>query len=771
MSERVQVEESIGDYRIVGKRVPRVDGPWLASGEGTFTADLILPRMLHGKILRSPYPHARILNIDAKRAANLAGVKGIITANDTAGKVYGLFPDEPAMAVDKVRYLGEAVAAVAATDEDTAEEALGLIKVEYELLPAVFDAVEAMQPGVPLIHEKMGSNVSFRPEFLAGDVERGFAESDHIREDTFTSSAQCHCALEPHGAVADFDPVRQRLTIWSSTQGPFYLSADLALTLGMPLGNIRAIKPRVGGGFGGKREMMACDFCAALLSRHTGRPVKIVYTREEEFIATRARHPMILRIRTGVKRDGTLVSREGTFIADGGAYNSRGPIIVKAAGGELAGLYRTPNVKFTGYHVYTNNPVSGSFRGFGVLQGRFAVESQMDLLAEDLGMDPAEIRLKNGVSPGETTSIGWKITSCGLKECVEAAVETSGWKERRGRMPPNRGLGIACGDYVSGSRIFGFADSSAAYVRLHDDGTIVLLTGASDIGQGSDTTMCQIVAEEMGVPMESIRITSADTETAPRDLGTYASRITFIAGNAAKLAAVDAKRQLFEVIADRLEARAQDLEARDGHISVKGSPDRSLSFAEAAAYVMKDRGIHIQGRGDFAARVDDKGSIFNVSPTYSFGAQVAEVEVDTETGRVTVHQFSAAHDCGFAVNPMSLEGQVEGSVNCGTGHALTEVRSLNQGQVLNSSLLDYKIPTSLDGPRVATTLVETVDPDGPFGAKGVSEGAQVPVAPAIVNAIYDAIGVRLADLPITPEKVLQALERHTHAKLEADPAP
>ncbi|MBI4320802.1 MAG: molybdopterin-dependent oxidoreductase [Chloroflexi bacterium] len=744
-------------YDVVGRRVPRVEGVLQATGEAVYTTDMALPGMLHCGILRSPHPHARLLRIETDRALRLPGVRAAITGRDTAAKLYGVVPDEPAIAVDKVRYVGEAVAAVAAMDEDSAEEALRLIRVEYEDLPPVFDPAQAMQPEAPLVHETLASNISASPSYQVGDVERGFAESYHVREDTFTTSAQCHCSLEPHAALANFD-ASGRLTIWAASQGPFYLAGDLALTLVIPLGNIRVIKPRVGGGFGSKREMMAGEFCAALLSRRTGRPVKVVYGREEEFVSTRARHPMVIRLKTGVKRDGTLVAREATLIADGGAYNSRGPIIVRAAGGHFAALYHVPNIKFTGYHVYTNNPASGAFRGFGTLQALNAVELQMDMLAEDIGLDAAKMRLRNAVHSGDTTSIGWEITSCGLSECIEKATVAIRWNDRRAQKPRNRGLGLACGDYVSGSRTFGFADSSAAYVRLQDDGTFVLLTGASDIGQGSDTTLCQIVAEELGVEMGDVRIISADTEVAPRDLGTFASRITFIAGNAAKLAAADAKRQLFRLIAERLEAHDDDLEARHARIFVKGSPQRGMSFAEVASYVMKDLGVHIQGKGDYATRITEKASKFNMSPTYSFGAQVAEVEVDTDTGKVSVRRVVAAHDCGFAINPMALEGQIEGSVACGTGHTLLEDRILEQGQMLNASLLDYRIPTSLESPQVESILVETIDPEGPFGAKGVSEGAQVPAAPAIANAIYDAVGVRISDMPITPDKVLRALE-------------
>ena len=750
----------MAEYAVVGKRLPRVDSRVKVTGEAAFTTDMTLPNMLYAKILRSPHPHAKILHIDTSRARQLAGVKAVITGKDTLGVRFGIHADQQALPVDKVRYIGEEVAAVAAVDEDLAHEALALIRVEYEVLPAVFDPFEAMKPGAPLIHEEVANNVSANPRFHVGDVEMGFAESDYVREDRFTTQTQFHCALEPHSALAYYDTTG-KLTIWSSNQAPYREGIDLSNTLGLPISRVRVIKPHLGGGFGGKWEMAACDFCASLLSMRAWRPVKITYTREEEFIATRRRHPTFMTLKTGVKKDGTLMAREMTLVADGGAYNSRGPGVVTLAGMELASLYRCGNVKYQGYHVYTNNAIAGPFRGYGQPQVRFAEETQLDTIAEVMGIDPVELRLKNATRSGDITASKRRITSCGLTDCILSVVERSGWREKRGKSGTNRGIGMACNDYVVGARSLGGPDSSSAFVRLRDDGTVALLTGASDIGQGSDTVLSQIVAEELGVTLDDVRINPADTELTPTDLGTFGSRVTFVAGNAVKTAAADAKKQLLEIAAEKLEANVEDLEARNGRISVKGSPEQGISIADTVMAAIKDKGIHILGRGSYAAPAEPwnyASAQGNISPAYSFGAQVAEVEVDVETGRVKVLNATTAYDCGFAINPMSLEGQIEGAVCCGSGMALREDWHYEDGQVLNASYLDYKVGTALDVPNVDTHFVETLEALGPFGAKGVSEGAEVPLLAAIANAIYDAIGVRIKDSPITPDKILKALE-------------
>jgi 4-hydroxybenzoyl-CoA reductase subunit alpha len=740
-----------------------VDGWEKVTGQAKFTADLQLPGMLVGKILRSPLPHARIMNIDTSKAKRIPGIVAVVTGEDTIKKKYGAFvrPDEYGLAVDKVRYVGDEVAAVASIDEDSASEALDEIKVEYQELPAVFDPVEAMREGAPIIHEEEPNNVSYFADFHWGNVDEGFKKCDYIREDTFSTQDQVHCSMEPHAAFASF--VGCELTLYSTTQGPYYMRRDLSLTLGIPESRIRVIKPHVGGGFGGKREMLGSDFCAAILSIKTGRPVKIVYSRMEEFIATRQRHPMYITLKTGCLKDGTILAKECVNITDGGAYNSRGPVIVYCAGTALASLYRVPNVRYRGYHVYTNKPVGGAFRGFGYLQMRFADESQIDMIAEDLGIDSVDLRLKNAVRAGDVTANGFRIQSCGFTECITRVAETSRWWEKRIAKKKGWGIGIACNDYVSGAKQYYDHDSSTVLAKLNEDGDVDVLTGASDIGQGSDTTLAQIVAEELGVPVQAIHITSADTKITPVDLGTYASRVTLIAGNAAKRAAADLKIQLFRWLANHWGVAENEICIYGGQISCSSEPHLSISFAEAARLVSHTVGGSIIGRGYYnpsTERTNLETGVGNQSPAYSYGALTVEVEVDLDIGQVYVKRLVQASDCGYAINPQSIEGQAEGAGLCGIGMTLLEDRRIAEdGRTLNPNFVEYKIPTIFEIPEeIKVLLVESVDPEGPFGAKGVSEGFQVPVAPAIANAIYNAIGIRFKDLPITPEKILAALK-------------
>ncbi|HLB11539.1 MAG TPA: molybdopterin cofactor-binding domain-containing protein, partial [Dehalococcoidia bacterium] len=649
-------------------------------------------------------------------------------------------------------------------DEDTAQEALEMIKVEYEPLPAIFDPVEAMKEGAPQLHA-VDRNIAITVRHSVGDVDDGFRRSDYVREDTFSIQCVTHCALETHSCLASYEN-SGKLTLWASSQAIFPLRDDLALTLGLRLGDIRVIRPYVGGGFGGKVQMTGVEFCAPLLSMKAGRPVKVVNNREEEFIATRPRHPMTLRMKVGLKKDGTLMARECVNITDNGAYNSHGMVIVGRAGAQMSCLYRVPNFKYEGYLVYTNNLPGGAFRGFGHLQGRYADECQMDLVARDLGIDPVELRLKNAVQPGDVTPHLWQISSCALSECIQKVAERSGWWERDRKLQPGRGIGMAGGSYVAGLRLR--HGTSAAFVSLHEDGSVTLLTGASDMGQGSDTLLSQIAAEELGVAFEDIKIISGDTGVTPVDAGAFASRTTIFAGNAVRRAAADAKRQLLEKAAEVLEANPADLEIRDRRIHVKGSPDRWMGFAEAVRSTLYAFGGNaILGRGEFDAKVAPHGRDFlltsagHISPAYTFGAQVIEVQVDGETGQVEPLKATVAQDCGYAINPMSLEGQVESCVAQAIGQALNEELTCREGVVLGPSFLDYKIATAFEMPVVETMLVESIEPAGPFGAKGMGEGTVVPTSPAIANAVQDAWGIRLKSLPITPEKVLKALQDET----------
>ena len=750
----------VEQFSQIGKRLPRIEGVVKATGEAKYTTDLSFPGMLIGKILRSPYAHARIGNIDTSRAQKVPGVRAIITGKDTLGISYGVRQDLPEtldelpLATDRVRYVGNEVAAIAADDEDIAEEALDLIDVEYEELPAVFDPVEAMEPGAPKIHNHAPNNISMEYFLDHGDVKKAFEESYHIREDEFTTQAVTHACLEPHGAVALVDHTG-KVTLWSSTVGPWCVRFPLAKTLGLPESKVRVIKPYVGGSFGSKAELFPHEYCASLLAQKTAKPVKIIYTREEEFSFTRRRHPMRIKLKTGVKKDGTVLGVDCYYVIDNGAYNSVGPIVLQISHNMLSGgPYRIPNVRNKGLLVYTNNPIGGAMRGLGAVQMRYAMDSQMDMLAHDIGMDQVDFRRINGLEPGEITPNGFEITSCALNECIDKAEESSGWKEAIGTLSPYHGMGIACSTYISGAP-WPF-NASAAFIHLHADGGVTVLSGASDCGQGSDSTMCQIVAEELGVEFEDIRITSGDTELTPPDPGTYSSRVTLLAGNAVKRAAGDAKRQLLAVVGDKLEANVEDLEARHRRIYVKGSPERGMSVAEAVQLSLYLNKTPILGRGFYAAPTVLGGT--NLSAAYSFGATIAEVEVDSDTGKVRFLQSTDAHDCGRAINPMSVEGQIDGSVAGGEGQALYEECVMENGLMLNPSFLEYKIPTALEVPRSNAIIVEPVDHEGPYGAKEAGEGVQVSPAPAIANAVYKATGRRIKDLPITPDKVLKALE-------------
>ncbi|MCZ7662882.1 MAG: molybdopterin-dependent oxidoreductase [Thermoleophilia bacterium] len=752
----------------IRKRLPRNDALQKVTGDAQYADDIYLPGMLYGKLLRSPHAHARILDIDTERALALPGVRAVVCGIDTSGIKYGTVPDEQGLAIDKVRFIGDEVAAVAAVDEETAEEALALIDVAYEILPSVHDPLLAMQEGAPVIHEASAHiydaarNISRRTHLAYGNVEAGFAQADYVFEHTFETQMVNHATIEPHSAVAQYDP-GGKITLYSSCQTPFLIRSDLAATLQMPLTRVRVVKPRVGGGFGGKREMMASDFSAAVLAMKTGRPVKVTYTREEALATTRQRHPTRISLRTGVTRGGRVVAKECHMIMENGAYNGRGPDILGSCPNYLTVLYRTPNIHFDGYLVYTNNPPGSAFRGFGNPQIRFADDSQMDIIAAELGIDPVELRHLNVREAGDVTPNKAIITSCGLRECVEEVDRATDFRNRWGKLPFGQGVGLACGHHTCGFKSLLPHDSSAAVVKLNDDGTANVLTGASDVGQGSDTALGMIAAEELGIPFHRIEMTTADTEVTPMDLGSYASRVTFIAGHAVRLAAADAKSQLLEAAADLLRTPPQDLVSENGVICSLEHPERSALVEEAIQHhLAHGPGSPILGRGAYNAptdRLNRETGEGNTSPAYSFGAQVAEVKVDPETGRVRVIRMTSAIDCGVPLNPTAIEGQVEGSVAGGMGQALLESFSQHEGLILNPSLLEYRVPLAGEMPDMDTIIVETEEKEGPFGAKGVGEFVQIPTAAAIANAVYDAIGVRIHDLPITPDKILAALSK------------
>lgn len=752
-------------YSVIGKPTPRIDSYDKVTGRAQYTADLKLPGMLFGKILRSPYAHARIRNIDISRAVKLPGVKAVVTGKDILPRKYGAVPfaaDQYGLCIDKVRYVGDEVAAVAAVDPDTAAEALDLIEVEYEVLPAVFDPLEAMQPGAPLIHEEIDSNVSAKYIKEFGDIAAGWRECDYVREDTFKTQGVGHAPLEPHAALASYD-TNGKLTIWACKQVPFFIRRTLARTLGLDESKVRFIVPAVGGGFGGKVEMLAVDFCAALLSMRTGRPVKIVYTREESLTCTRGRHPMIVTIKTGVKKDGTLIAQHYKVIADGGAYNSTAPLVITLSGYFAMLPYRVPNLVFEGYHVYTNKQANGPMRGHGIPQIRFASESQLDMIAADLGLDPVEIRLKNALHAGEPHPAKLTIRSCGFSESITKAAGAVDWSRRESYQGSGQGVGIGCSAFACGVNNMSHI-GSGAIIEVHRDGAVTLLTGACDIGQGSDSVLAQIAAEELGVCLEDIRVTSADTELTPLDPGTFGSGVTFRAGNAVRLAARSVKQKLLEVVAAKFQVRPEDLEARERRIYLRDDPEKGVSFAEAIKiYQYEDKPMPLIGRGFYHAPAKEPTSLLkedgDISPAYSFGSQAAEVTVDKETGKVKVLKVITAHDSGFVINPLATEGQLDGAIACGLGQVFYEDFCWDKqtGQILNPTFLDYKIPTACEVPEMGMVHIETRDPEGPYGAKESGEGAQVFTAPAIANAIYNATGVRIKELPISPEKVLAAL--------------
>lgn len=746
-------------YSIVGRRFPKIQANELATGKTKFSVDIKLSGMLHGKILRSPHPHAIILNIDVRRAEKLSGVKAIVTSKDIPGLETIPLIAEPPLARDKVRYMGEPVVAVAALDADIAEEALDLIKVEYQELPPLFDPEVAMQDDSPDIHQTE-SNIAARFDIVRGDAEQGFAEADFIAEQRFVCPSQSHACMEPKTCIASFD-ASGRLTIWSTSALIFDTRSQIARTLNLPENRVRVIQPQsVGGHFGSGKTIPLYDI-VALLARKATLPVRIENTREEDFSTVHPPVSIIIELKMGVDNNGIITAKKSRLIGNAGAYYS--PIslaVLNVATMRHENLYRFSNIKSEAYLVFTNKVPSIALRGFGNQQGHFALESMMDMLAEGIGMEPAQIRQRNAVKTGDTTVHGWVIRSCGLNDCIEKAAKSS--RNRQGTSTRlKRGWGIGCGIHVAAMKIAGapWTMSCGAFVKINTDGTVNLISGEGDPGQGASTVLAQICAEELGISMEDVSISAADTDFAPATPGPISSRTTTTAGNAVRLAAADAKGQLFQIAANKLAANIEDLEATGGKIYVRNNPERAISIAEIAA---SPSHYPILGRGTFIPEQEGsnpKTWYGDMAVAYSFAAQAAEVEVDIETGEVKVLSFTAAHDLGKAINPLTSEGQIEGGLSQGIGAALTEEIAYANGEVINAQFTDYKIMTTLDMPEVKSILVESNEPRGPFGAKGLGEIVLVPTAAAIANAIYNAVGVRITELPITPEKILRALQR------------
>lgn len=774
----------------VGKSVSRKDGPVKVSGRAEYTVDISLPGMLCGKVLRSPHPHARIVNIDTSKAERLRGVKAIVTAKDSLQIKHGFvqtgrYPaDQYPIAVDRVRHVGEEIAGVAATDEWIADEALSLIEVEYELLPAVFDPEEAMKPDAPEIHPshpkvmESFKNVGGKTETSWGDVEKAFSQSYLVREDRFVSQLRTHAYMEPQAIVASYDH-SGKLNVWVSSMGTFMKRAKLANTLGLPYGNVRVLKTYVGGAFGGKVDLFNHEYIASLLSMKCRLPVKIVYSREEVFKGARHGQPLIVELKTGVARDGTILGQQVRTINNSGGYRGSGVVIIFLAWGFLMAPYKIPNLKYEGYSVYTNSLVRCPQRGHGAPQMRFAVDSQLDMIAEQLQMDPLEIRLKNARRPGDILPNKDSAKNFGLVQCLEEVTRRTDFvvkhkkaeEEKKNGSKIKRGVGIGVCAYFGGSLIY--PNSSSVIVKLNDDGSVSLITGAVDLGQGAETVLSQIVAEEMSVSMEDIQVYAADTETTTMDIGSWISGLTWVTGNAAKKAAEEAMGKLLQVAAEKLDADINDLEAKNKEIFVKHAPDRKISYKDAIALsIQKNKGDTVIGIGHFRTMKDEPNhpSLATTkgrwTENYSAYAQVAEVEVDTETGVMKVLNVTTAHDCGFPINPMLVEGQIDGQVSMAQGHVLYEEVLEDKGAVINPSFLEYKIPCALD--MVKTDYIDVITEEYKKGkhydTKEVGEGYVAGTIAAVANALYNATGVRLNQTPFYPHRIFEGLRQEEEKK-------
>jgi 4-hydroxybenzoyl-CoA reductase subunit alpha len=749
------------ELSVVGKSLVKPDAFSKVSGQTKFADDLALPRMIYGRILRSPYPHARILHVDASRARAQPGVLAVLTGDDLPIK-FGILPvsqDEEALAREKVRYVGDPIAAVAATDEWIADEALDLIEVQFQALPPVMSIEQAVAGEGEAIHGKSNVHKTVALEF--GDTDKAMRAAAHVREDTTFFEGNTHLPMEQHAALAQV-AADGKLTLWTSSQTPHYVHRALGKVLEMPMSRIRVIATPNGGGFGGKSDIFSHELVAAKLALVTGRPVKITLTREEVFYAHRGRHPVLMKVKTGFSNDGRITAMQFQSFLDGGGYGSYGVASTYYTGALQATTYAIPRYRFEAVRFFTNKPPCGPKRGHGTPQPRFALETHLDKVAEELGIDPVEIRLRNLPKPDSLTVNWLRITSIGLEACINKVVEGSGFLKRRTSMPKGRGLGFAVSCYLSGAGTAIYWNDmphSEVQLKLDRNGGVSLLCGAIDIGQGSDHILAAIVAEVLGVSIEDIQLTTADTDLTPIDLGSYSSRVTFMAGNAAKAAAEKVRDRLFEVAAKGLQCDPDELIAREHRIVRRNRPSDGMDFAQAVQLAEAQGGV-VTGTGSYTPPKlagPYKGSGVGPSPAYSFSAAVVEVDCDRQTGEVRVPEVWIAHDIGRAINPMLVIGQVEGSVYMALGEALMEEQTFRLGLHKFPSLLEYKSPTALETPIMHTYLVETIDREGPFGAKEAGQGPLLPVIPAVANAIYNALGVRIDEVPITPDKVLKAM--------------
>jgi len=766
--------------RVVGRPYTKVDGPAKVTGQTRFADDVMLPRMLHCKLLRSKIAHAKIVSIDVSKALAMPGVVAVATGADLPTP-FGILPvsqDEHALCTDRVRFVGDPVAAVAALDEDAAFDALDAIEVRYEPLLPIGTIDEGLAPppaGVPIHDYADSGNIHKLVSMEFGDTEAGFARADRIYEDLFFYEGNTHLALEQHAAVADYGP-DGKLTLWSSTQTPHYVHRALAKVLAMPAAKRSVIATPNGGGFGGKSDPFNHEIVVAHLSRVTGRPVKICLTREEVFYCHRGRHPVLMHVRTGVKKDGAITAMHFRSVLDGGGYGSYGVASTYYTGALQTVTYEIPAYRFDGARVFTNKPPCGPKRGHGTPQPRFALEAQLDRIACDLGLDPADVRRRHLQPPNSLTANFLRVGSIGLGECIDKVVAASGWKKRRGKLPFGRGLGLACSSYLCGAGLpiyWNAMPQSGVQLKLDRSGGVTVFCGSTDIGQGSDSILASIVSEVLGVDPFDIRIVTGDTDLTPVDLGSYSSRVTLMTGNAAIQAAERAREMLADAAAAKLSVPKERVALAEGRAFDAEDPARGMSFAEAVVLAESKFGT-LGTVGSYAPPPSAgryRGAGVGPSPAYSYSAAVVEVEVDPETGIYTVPKIWIAHDVGKCINPVLVMGQVEGSVYMGLGEAMMEemaYRTDANGNVVHKfpSLLEYKSPTTKEMSEVETFLVEDPDPNGPFGAKEVGQGPLLPIPPAVANAVFDAVGVRIDEIPVTPEKIARALK----AKAQGKPA-
>ncbi|HVA13094.1 MAG TPA: xanthine dehydrogenase family protein molybdopterin-binding subunit [Stellaceae bacterium] len=749
---------------LIGASVPQVTARAKVTGAAQYVADMKMAGMLHAKILRSPYPHARIVGIDTSRARVVKGVRLVVTGEDVPERRWGVIKkDQHILARDKVRFVGQEVAAVVAIDENTAIDALELIHVEYEQLPAVFDPASALEPGAPEIHDGTG-NLAWEVRIDRGDVEAGFKRAAAVYEATYDMPYQYPGYMEPMGTIAAPDG-SGRLTIWAPVQSIFSARARLCDALDLSPSKIRVIQTVTGGGFGGKVTEDSNTVIAGFLALKARRPVRLINNRLEDFLSAHSSVPARVWLKMGLAKDGEILAKESSIIADNGAYTGLATSVTYVTAMRTDSMHRLQNVRTHARLAYTNKIPSGAFRGMGLQQMAFPLNSHIAMLAEMIGMDPVDVHLRNAIRTGETSVHGWHMGSVGLSECLIRARDGIGWKDkyqrRQSQGARRRGVGIGAAIHVSGNRARDDWEGASVIVRVNEDGRIVLITGESDIGQGSQTVLSQICAHELGIPIDHVTVAAPDTDSAPFSIGSISSRVTTVAGNAAIRASRLAREKLLAVVSQKLEVASADLVIEDGFIHVVGARDHGMSIADAARHHIfrsGGEGIYAHATFDAPSVVPDKNFYGNVSTAYSFAATAVEVEVDTQTGQVRIVDSLAVDDCGKALNPLAVHGQTNGATAQGIAWALYEKLEFQDGQLINGNFADYTLPTADSLPHLRSGIVESNDPNGPYGAKGASETAVAPPAGAIANAIYDAIGIRFNTLPIKPEDVLKALQ-------------